>query len=517
MNSEDFRQLGKRTVDYIADYLDTIRDRQVLPEVKPGYLHKLLPKEMPSSPDHWTQILPDIENLIMPGVTHWHSPKFNAFYPTGSSYPSIIGEMLSAAIGCIGFNWMASPACTELEVIVLDWLAKALALPESYLNSSDGPGGGIIQGSASEATLVALLVAKEKTVEHVKKNDPERREADIKGRLVAYASDQSNSSVEKSSLHASITIRLLPSDENGSLRGSTLLEAIEKDIKEGLLPCCVIATLGSTGTCAFDCLDEIGKICNGRNIWLHVDAAYAGSACICPEYRHMLKGVQHADSFDINPHKWLLVNFDCSTMWFKDTTPLINAFSVDRVYLKHGHEKQNILAPDFRHWQIPLGRRFRSLKLWLTLRLYGLSGLQTHIRNQCSLAQYFETLVRNDPLFEIIKPATLGLVCFRAKGEDSFNMELLERLNKNRNLYMVAAHVDGKYVFRYCVCSRLTEASDVESSWSLIANTARLLLKEQEKGAKGLLIRKGQSLSNKKTSNICTTDEHVNITEFIST
>uniref|UniRef100_T1HLH4 Uncharacterized protein n=2 Tax=Rhodnius prolixus TaxID=13249 RepID=T1HLH4_RHOPR len=509
MNSEEFRQFGKRSVDYVADYLDNIRDRPVLAEVKPGYLHKLLPKEMPTTPDHWTQILPDVENLIMPGITHWHSPKFNAFYPTGSSYPSIIGEMLSAAIGCIGFNWMASPACTELEVIVLDWLAKALGLPECYLNTSDGPGGGIIQGSASEATLVALLVAKEKTVDYVKEFHPEKREADIKGRLVAYASDQSNSSVEKSSLHASITIRLLPADENGSLRGSTLVEAIDKDIKEGLIPCCVIATLGSTGTCAFDRLDELGVICNEKNIWLHVDAAYAGSACICPEYRQMLNGIQYADSFDINPHKWLLVNFDCSTMWFKDTTPLISAFSVDRIYLKHDHEKQNNLAPDFRHWQIPLGRRFRALKLWFTLRLYGLSGLQSHIRNQCSLAQYFETLVRNDALFEIVRPATLGLVCFRAKGEDSFSIQLLDRLNKDGNLYMVAAHVDGKYVLRYCVCSRLTEPNDVESSWALITKTARHLLKENEKAAKGVLFLGGESVSEKKSKTICTKDEHV--------
>ncbi|KAK9510512.1 hypothetical protein O3M35_005282 [Rhynocoris fuscipes] len=509
MNSEEFRELGKQTIDYIANYIDTIRDRSVLPDVKPGYLHKLLPTEMPSTPDHWTQILPDVEQIIMPGVTHWHSPKFNAFYPTGSSYPSIIGEMLSAAIGCIGFSWITSPVCTELEVITLDWMAKAIGLPEYFLNSSDGPGGGIIQGSASEATLVALLVAKEKTVSQIKSLHPEWSESHIKGKLVAYASDQSNSSVEKSSLHASMKIRLLPSDINGSLRGDTLLQAINQDLKEGLIPSCVIATLGTTGTCAFDDLEEIGKVCKDKDVWLHVDAAYAGSACICPEYRFMLKGIHYVDSFDINPHKWLLVNFDCSTMWFRDTTALVNGFSVDRIYLKHEREKQNKYAPDYRHWQIPLGRRFRALKLWICMRLFGLSGLQSHIRNQCSLAKYFESLVGSDPLFEVVRPATLGLVCFRAKGEDSFNKKLLERLTKDRQIYMVAAQVDGKYVLRYAVCSRLTIASDVESAWKCISETARLLINQEEIHSNELYLETRPSLNDKLT--ISPKEDQVNI------
>ncbi|CAH1389039.1 unnamed protein product [Nezara viridula] len=281
MDPEDFKQMAKEAIDYIVDYIESVGNRAVLPNVEPGYLHHIIPKEAPEHPDDWRQIIPDIEEKIMPGITHWNSPMFNAYFPGGYSYPSVIGDLLSSGIGCIGFNWLLSPACTELEVIVLDWLAKMMDLPDFYLASSDGPGGGIIQTSGSEGILVALLIAKHKLTRQILENDPSLDENTIKGKLIAYSCDQSNSCVEKAGLLGSMKTRLLQADNAGRLVASTLLDAITQDKENGLIPCFVVATLGTTGTCAFDDLSEIGPICRREGIWLHVDAAYAGFICSC--------------------------------------------------------------------------------------------------------------------------------------------------------------------------------------------------------------------------------------------
>ncbi|XP_076277817.1 aromatic-L-amino-acid decarboxylase isoform X2 [Lasioglossum baleicum] len=345
MDTKDFIDFGKAAIEFVANYNETIRDRNVLPDVEPGYLSELLPEEAPQKAESWQQVLEDVEKYIMPGVTHWNSPNFHAFYPTGNSYPSIVGEIVSAGISCIGFSWLASPACTELEVITLNWLGKLIGLPKEFLTSDEGHGGGVIQGSASEVTFLCLLAAKEETIRRTKQLHPEWDENFITSKLISYTSDQSNSSVEKAGLLAMVTMRLLPTDEKCSFRGETLSKAIKEDLEKGLIPFYVVTTLGTTGTCAFDNLDELGPICNEHNIWLHVDAAYAGAAFVCPEYRHLMSGVQYVDSFNMNPHKWLLVNFDCSTLWVKDSRRLIEAFSVDRIYLEH--DKQG-LAPDYR-------------------------------------------------------------------------------------------------------------------------------------------------------------------------
>ncbi|GBL93386.1 Aromatic-L-amino-acid decarboxylase [Araneus ventricosus] len=264
---------------------------------------------------------------------------------------------------------MSSPACTELEMVMMDWLGKALQLPEHFLFESKGAGGGVIQGTASEATLVALLAARSRTLTLTEGAKLEN--------LVSYASDQSHSSVERAALLGAVKMRLLPADENLSLRGETLEKAIREDREKGKIPFYVVATLGTTNTCAFDNLKEIGQICQREKIWLHIDAAYAGSSFICPEFRPFLDGVEYADSFNFNPHKWLLVNFDCSAMWVRDQTEITEAFSVNPTYLKHDKEGQ---IPDYRHWQIPLGRRFRSLKLWFVFRMYGIEGLRKYLR-----------------------------------------------------------------------------------------------------------------------------------------
>ncbi|XP_028162826.1 3,4-dihydroxyphenylacetaldehyde synthase-like [Ostrinia furnacalis] len=477
MDSQQFREFGKAAIDLVADYIDNIRERDVLPSIEPGYLIDILPENAPEEPGDWRDVIKDFNQIIMPGVTHWHSPRFHAFYPTGASYASMVGNILSDGLGVIGFSWLSSPACTELEVVTMNWLGKMLGLPEEFLNCSPGRGGGIIQGSASEATLVGLLVAKEKTVRRLLKQNPSLDEGSIKAKLIAYTSDQCNSSVEKSGLLGSMTMRLLKSDADGRLRGDTLKKAFKEDLAQGLIPCYVVANLGTTGTCAFDPLYELGPICNEYDVWLHVDAAYAGAAFICPEYRHLMKGVEFADSFDFNPHKWLLVNFDCSAMWVKDGLELIKTFDVQRIYLDD--IKTDTKVPDYRHWQIPLGRRFRALKLWTVINIYGAEGLRKHIRNQIDLAQHFAKLVRSDDRFVIEPEPSMGLVCFRLKDGDKITKSLLENLTKKKKVFMVAGAFRGRYIIRFVVCSRLTKREDIDFSWNNVKYEADLICKPE--------------------------------------
>ncbi|XP_033228309.1 3,4-dihydroxyphenylacetaldehyde synthase 2-like [Belonocnema kinseyi] len=473
MDEQGFRDFGRAVIDYIINYNETLRHKKVLPDVAPGYLSRLIPNEAPDKGESWQDVLRDVERVIMPGMTHWHSPQFHAFYPAGSSYPSIVGEMLSAGIGCVGFSWISAPACTELEVVTMNWLGKLLDLPKEFLNCSEGPGGGVIQTSASETIFVVLLAARERTVRRLKNIYPDLDEALIRTKLVAYTSDQSNSSVEKSGLLGAMPMRLLPTDEKCCLRGETLLKAIEKDREAGLIPCYVVATLGTTGTCAFDNLDEIGPICNENKVWLHIDAAYAGAAFVCPEFRYLMSGVQYADSFDFNPHKWLLVNFDCSALWIKDANWLTDTFNVDRIYLAHDNQGS---APDYRHWQIQLSRRFRSMKLWFVLRLYGVEGLQKYIRYSVKLARLFEELVRSDDRFEVVTEAVMAICCFRMKGDNSFTKELFDRLTARRNIYVTAAFSQKLMVIRFVVCSEFSQEGDIHFAFNEICKEATEIL-----------------------------------------
>ncbi|XP_072936706.1 aromatic-L-amino-acid decarboxylase-like [Epargyreus clarus] len=476
MDSQQFRECGKAAIDLLADYVDNIRNRDVLPDVQPGYLLKSLPENAPENPEDWKNVFKDFTDTILPGVTSWQSPRFHAYYPTGTSFPSVIGSLLSDGLGVVGLTWMASPACTELEVVTMNWLGKMLGLPEEFLNCSSGPGGGIIQGSASEATLVGLLVAKNKTIRRLKETNPSLDEDVIKSKLMAYSSDQCNSSVEKAGVLGSMKMRLLKSDSNGRLRGETLKKAFEEDKAQGLIPCYVVANLGTTGTCAFDALDELGPLCQEEKAWLHVDAAYAGSAFICPEYRHLMNGVEYADSFDVNAHKWLLVNFDCSAMWVKNGYDLINAFDVQRIYLDD--IKSEIKIPDYRHWQMPLGRRFRALKLWMVMKMYGAEGLRSHIRNHIALAQHFAKLVKKDKRFIIEPEPAMGLVCFRLEGGDNITKQLLDNLNEKKKVFMVAGKYRNRFVIRFVVCSRITTTEDIEFSWNIIKEETDLICTE---------------------------------------
>ncbi|XP_065808872.1 histidine decarboxylase [Labrus bergylta] len=477
MQAEEYNRRGKELVDYITQYLSSIRERKVIPDVKPGYMKDLLPDAAPTEPEDWESIFNDIERVIMPGMVHWQSPHMHAYFPGLTSWPSMLGDMLADAINCIGFTWASSPACTELEMNVMDWLCKALGLPFFFLHHHpDSRGGGILQSTVSESTLVALLAArKDKILQLRAEIDQDVDDSVLNSRLVAYASDQAHSSVEKAGLISLVKIRFLPTDEQLSLRGDILKQAIQEDRRRGLVPFMLCATLGTTGVCAFDNLSELGPICAEEGLWLHVDAAYAGSAYFCPELRWSLEGIEFSHSFVFNPSKWMLVHFDCTAFWVKDKYKLQQTFSVDPVYLRHDNSQA---ATDFMHWQIPLSRRFRSLKLWFVMRSFGLKNLQAHIRHGIEMAKLLESHLRSDQNFEIPAERHLGLVVFCLKGGNALTQELLRRLTRTGSMYLIPADIHTKRIIRFTVTSQFTTADDILKDWNLISKTASVLLAE---------------------------------------
>ncbi|XP_074523055.1 histidine decarboxylase [Halichoeres trimaculatus] len=477
MQAEEYNRRGKELVDYITQYLSSIRERKVIPDVKPGFMKDLLPDTAPTEPESWESIFNDIEKVIMPGMVHWQSPHMHAYFPGLTSWPSMLGDMLADAINCIGFTWASSPACTELEMNVMDWLCKALGLPSFFLHHHpDSRGGGILQSTVSESTLVALLAArKDKILQLRAEIDQDVDDSVLNSRLVAYASDQAHSSVEKAGLISLVKIRFLPTDEQLSLRGDTLKQAIQEDRRRGLVPFMLCATLGTTGVCAFDKLCELGPVCAEEGLWLHVDAAYAGAAYLCPELRWSLEGIEFSNSFVFNPSKWMLVHFDCTAFWVKDKYKLQQTFSVDPVYLRHDNSQA---ATDFMHWQIPLSRRFRSLKLWFVMRSFGLKNLQAHIRHGIEMAKLLESHIRSDPNFEIPAERHLGLVVFCLKKGNALTQELLRRLTRTGAMYLIPADIHTKRIIRFTVTSQFTTEADILKDWDLIAKTASSLLAE---------------------------------------
>ncbi|XP_075221341.1 histidine decarboxylase-like [Lycorma delicatula] len=463
-------------VDYIADYLQTIRDRRVYPDVKPGYLRQLVPEDAPLDPEPWEKIIADIDAVIMPGVTHWQSPYMHAYFPALNSFPSLLGDMLADAINCLGFTWASSPACTELETVVMNWLGKMIGLPDEFLHiRNDSLGGGVIQTTSSEATFICLLAGRTEVIRRYKEINPDFEDAEINSRLVAYCSDQAHSSVEKAGLIGLVKMRYIESDDNFSLRGDKLVEAISRDREKGLIPFFLCATLGTTGACAFDNLQELGPICISERLWLHVDAAYAGTAFICPEFRKWLNGIHFVDSIAFNPSKWMMVHFDCTAMWVKNSGSLHRTFNVEPLYLQH---ENSGLAIDYMHWQIPLSKRFRALKLWFVIRNFGIKGLQKHIREGVRLAQKFEAFVRSDPRFEVPAVRHLGLVVLRLKGDNELTERLLKRINSRGKLHCVPASLKGRYVIRFTVTSQQTTNEDIIRDWTEIHTTATEILKE---------------------------------------
>lgn len=362
---------------------------------------------------------------------------------------------------------------------MMNWVGKFINLPEQFLNCGPGNGGGVIQGSASESILVAILTAREQTVRRVKIEFPNMDEGLIRSKLIGYSSDQSNCCVEKGGILGAIPIRLLPADKGCVFQGQTLEKAIQEDISRGLIPCICIATMGTTGTCAFDDMQGLGLVCNQFKVWLHIDAAYAGSFFCLPEFQHTMKGIELADSFNFNLHKLMHVNFDCCAMWLKNVDAVVQSFTVDRIYLDHQFQGQS-LAPDYRHWQIALGRRFRSLKVWFTLRSYGKEKIQEILRSRIQLAELMEQKLRSDIRFEILFPAYMGLVIFRLKYGCEPTKKLLEKLNERKNLYLIPATYESMFVLRFVICGLDPQERDIDYAFSEIKGLTDIITPESQ-------------------------------------
>lgn len=469
MSPDEFRKHGKQMIDWIADYYENLEKYPVLSKVKPGDIKANIPPSAPINGESMDKIMADVNLVIMPGITHWQSPQFYAYFPSNSSGPSVLGDLLSSGLGVQGMLWATSPACTELETRVLDWLAEMLQLPEKFHSSSTG--GAVIQDTASSAALSALLAAREK------KTNYQTNLTGNTGNLVAYVSAHTHSSVEKAIKIAGIgknNLRLIGSDESFAMRPDLLEKEILNDISNGLIPFFVCATVGTTSTNAMDPLPEIGQICNKYDLWMHIDAAMSGTAAICPEYRHLLNGVELADSFSFNPHKWMFTNFDCNCFFVADRSVLIKALSILPEYLKNQATESGAVF-DYRDWHIQLGRRFRSLKLWFVIRHYGINGLQYHIRKHIEMAQQLAAWINQSSDFGLVAPVPLNLVCFAHKNGDDFNRRLMETINNSGEIYFTHTVINGKFVLRMCIGQTYTEPKHVEKAWQIIQDTARNL------------------------------------------
>jgi aromatic-L-amino-acid decarboxylase len=473
MSPEEFRHWGHAVVDWLAEYQRRVEAFPVLSRARPGELRAALPPAPPLSREPFEQILRDVETLILPGLTHWQSPNFFAFFPANNSGPSILGELLAAGLGVQGMLWITSPACTELETHVLDWLADLLGLPERF--KSTGSGGGVIQDTASSAVLAALLAARERATGFA------TNETGVRGGLTAYASTEAHSSVEKAVKIAGLgraNLRRVPVDGRYAMCPDALAAQIAADRAAGLTPCFVCATVGTTSSNALDPVRAIGEVCRREGVWLHVDAAMSGTAALCPEFRWIQDGVELADSYAFNPHKWMFTNFDCDCFWVADRAALIRTFSITPEYLRNAASQSGAVI-DYRDWHVPLGRRFRALKLWFVLRHYGVAGLQRHVREHIRLAQEFAAWVKASPDFELAAPAPLNLVCFRHRAGDDFNRRLLEAVNASGALYLTHTVLDGRFTLRLCVGQTHTQARHVEAAWEQLRVTAARLARHQ--------------------------------------
>ncbi|TVQ30703.1 MAG: aspartate aminotransferase family protein [Phycisphaeraceae bacterium] len=477
MSPDEFREAAGRIADWVASYMERVEEFPVMSRARPGEVFSSLPEAPPEGPEPLDAVMADLEKLILPGLTHWQSPSFFGYFPANATGPAMLADMVASGLGVQGMLWSTSPACTEVETRVLDWLAGMLGLPERF-DSRTGIGGGVIQGTASEATLVALVAARARAL----RNDPD---VDHSAPFGVYTSTQAHSSIVKGASIAGLgadAVRLIEVDERLAMRPDALAEAIARDRAAGRRPLFVCATVGTTSSAAIDPVRPIGELCRRENLWLHVDAAYAGAMCVCPEYRWIIDGVEHADSFVFNPHKWLLTNFDCSAFWVADRADLLGALSITPEYLRNAASDAGAVI-DYRDWQIPLGRRFRSLKLWFVIRHYGVEGLREFIRHHLGLAELFESLVRSDERFEICAPRTTSLVCFRLRAGDEPSRELLRRLNESGAMFLThttlpdpgAPGVD-RYTLRMAIGAVRTQEQHIRAAWRRMQETATEVL-----------------------------------------
>ncbi len=471
MDKDTFRRFGHEFVDWIADYMTSgVEKFPVISRARPGEIRSRIPESPPLRGEPMERIFSDFREIILPGITHWQHPGWFAYFPANNSPASVLAEILTAGMGVQAMIWQTSPAAAELEEAVMGWLARMLGLPREM--------AGVIQDTASTATLCALLCAREKLTNF------ESNQTGLKTPLRVYASDQTHSSIEKGVKIAGFgreNLRLVPTDATFAMIPEKLEEAINDDRKHGFRPACAVATVGTTSSSAIDPLRTIGEVCRRQGLWLHVDAAYAGTAAILPEQQWMLDGVELADSFVFNPHKWMFTNFDCSAYFVREPADLIRTFEVHPEYLKTGLDSQ---VKNYRDWGIQLGRRFRALKLWFVLRSYGVEGLQSLIREHLRLARLFKGWVEEDHRFELLAPVPLSLVCFRFNDGRSeaalnvFNRKLMEGTNADGKVYLTHTVLRGKFTLRLVVGQRSTEERHVRAAWDLVLKTAEDLLKQ---------------------------------------
>ena len=463
MTPEEFRTSGYALIDMIADYLEGVGEQRIVPDIEPGGVRAMLPEHPPTEPESWAAVMADIDRVVLPGITHWQHPNWFAFFPANTSYPSILGELLSAGLGVQGMSWITSPACTEIETLMLDWMQELLGLPDRFRSTSEH-GGGVIQGSASEAELVAILAARWRATGGAVNADGDTT------RLVAYGTAHTHSAFQKGLRIAGIGsdhVRLIDHDEHFAMRPDALAAAVKADTEAELIPFFVCTSHGTTSSTAFDPTGAVADICEANGIWLHVDAAMSGIAALAPEFRWVNDGLERVDSYATNPHKWMGVNFDCTTFWTADRRSLVEALSILPEFLR-SYASESGRAIDYRDWQVPLGRRFRALKLWFTIRLDGIAAVQERIRGDVALAQELAGWITEDDRFEIVAPHPLSLVCLRAVGDDDVTERLIERINAAGEAHVTRTVLDGRPVMRVSIGARTTERQHIEALWRSI-------------------------------------------------
>jgi aromatic-L-amino-acid decarboxylase len=473
MTPEEFRRHGRQVVDWIADYWARVESLPVRPTVAAGDIRRLLPPHPPEQPEPFEDLIADLDRVVLPGITHWQHPRFFGYFPANASGPAVLGDLICAGLGVQGMLWATSPACTELEQHTLDWLADLLGLPDRF--RCGGPGGGVIQDTASSSVLVALVAALHRATGGA------ARAAGVAGAgpagYAVYVSEQAHSCVDKAAVIAGLgerALRKVAADPDTlALDPAHLHALVAADVEAGVIPVFAVATVGTTSTTAIDPVRAIGEICRAHGIWLHVDAAYAGVAAVCPELRWVNDGVaEYADSYATNPHKWLLTNFDCDAFWVADAAPLLAALSILPEFLRNAATESGQVV-DYRDWQIPLGRRFRALKLWAVIRWYGAEGLRAHIRGHVALAAELAGWIGTDERFEIAAPGPLSLVCFRLRDtSDAANLALMERLNSSGQMFLTHTKVGGRVALRLAIGGTFTERRHVAQAWELIRGAA---------------------------------------------
>ena len=455
----------------MADYMGSVGRYPVKPDVQPGDIKKLLPTAAPDQGEKFDTIFQDFDNIIMPGMTHWQHAQFFAYFPSGTSGPSVLAEMLASTMGAQCMIWLTSPAAEELEERMMEWVRDMLGLPKDFV--------GVIQDSSSSSTLVSLLTARE----YHSKYQINQHGFNNNKRFRIYTSAQAHSSVDKGVKIAGFGIDNLVKievDEAFALKPEALEEQVKEDLKNGFTPLCVVCTIGTTSSTAIDPIDSIGRICKRYGLWHHIDASYAGAALLLPEMRWMSKGVELADSFVFNPHKWMLTNFDCSAYFVKDKKALTDTFSIMPEYLK---TPEDHLVNNYRDWSIPLGRRFRALKLWFVIRSYGVEGLQSIIREHIRIGHWLKNEIDNDPNFEVLAPVPLNLVCFRFRPDDvtdearlnEINAHLLESLNQSGQILLTQTKLNDKYAIRFVSGNSNTTLEAVNAGWNKVKAYAKKL------------------------------------------